>query len=161
MGRQAGFEDDFPGKVRFATLGHDRTESNGVDPLRIDLVAIEEPAYGMFRERGRPDGRKRLPGLDERRASAGNNSDPVITHAAFSFALASLLGARFTAGCQHALRRLHLKHQMPWVRQSDSGAPARNCRNAPTWCGAPPRNGSIRLHPGGWEASPARPGRAR
>src|SRR3989442_390084 len=152
MRRETRFEHDLAGKVRLMALGHDCTESNGVDPLRIDLVAIEEPAHRMFRERRGADRRKRLPGLDERRARAGNNGDPVITHAAFSFALASLSGARFTAGCQHALRRLQLKHQVPWVHQSDSGAPARNCRNALTWRGAPPRNGSIPFHPGGWEA---------
>src|SRR6267143_2167466 len=122
MGRQAGFEDDFPGKVRFATLGHDRTESNGVDPLRIDLVALEEPAYGMFRERSGSDGRKRFAGFDERRARAGNNGDPVITH---------------------KLTPLHA---------SPIEAPPRNCRTASRWRGARPRNGSIRLHSGGWEA---------
>src|SRR5467141_3504079 len=122
MRRQARFEYDLAGKVGFMALGHDCTESNGVDPLRIDLVAIEEPAYGMFRERSGSDGRKRFAGFDERRARAGNNGDPVITH---------------------KLTPLHESH---------IGAPARNCRTASRWRGARPRNGSIRLHSGGWEA---------
>jgi hypothetical protein len=55
MWRQALFEDDFPRKIRLAALGHHGAEGNGIDPFRIDVVAIEESAHGMFRECGRPD----------------------------------------------------------------------------------------------------------
>src|SRR5262249_42803153 len=84
-GRQARFEDEFPGQGGLAALGHDYAEGKGVDPIRIDLVAIEESAHRMFRERGRPARRQRLAGFDKRRASASNNSNPVMTNETFAF----------------------------------------------------------------------------
>jgi hypothetical protein len=33
----------------------DCTKGDGVDPIRIDVMPIEQPVHGMLRQRGRPD----------------------------------------------------------------------------------------------------------
>ncbi len=86
MRRQIGFQHDFPREVRLALLRHDRSEREGFDPVRIDLVPLQQPADRVLGQRQGPDGRERLSRLHKRRACAGDDGNSMCAHL-FSFAV--------------------------------------------------------------------------
>ena len=78
--RQIGFQHDFPREVRFALLGNDGSEGQCLDPLRIDLVPLEQPPHCVPGQRQRTNRSKRLPRLHERRACAGDDGNSMRAH---------------------------------------------------------------------------------
>jgi hypothetical protein len=79
-GRQARLQHDFPGEVRLARFRDHHAERYRANARRIDLMSLQQPADRVFPQCERPERRKGLAGLDERRAGTGDDSHPLICH---------------------------------------------------------------------------------